>query len=224
MAFKDKFRKAFGRSSSEKIKDNGCKSKIEYYRRGECPRSKYRGPVDPAHRRKLYEWNFAAATAERRRSFDLDLSPCTSLPDTPGAGSEVEDEVAESDPEIEQAVPAPVLCGGTIWLVQPGGNRRELTLPRAGITVSHHEVAPSGSVDTDTSTAVGSTLGSSYGSSVTLKESWDWPVARRDAMTALKDSLTYTVPVTRRISAPEKRCPFPLEDLSRALNAVQIVS
>jgi hypothetical protein len=80
MPFREKVKKAF-RRNSDKPPNN--KPKIEYYRRGECPRSKYRGPVDPEHRRRLYDWTFAAATADRRRSFDLDLSPCTSLPDRP---------------------------------------------------------------------------------------------------------------------------------------------
>lgn len=92
MPFRDKVRKAFRRSSG--TKDDG-KPKIEYYRRGEVPRSKYRGPVDPEHRRQLYAWNFAAATAERTRSFDLDLSPCTSLPEDAHCSDE---EAMDSDP------------------------------------------------------------------------------------------------------------------------------
>jgi hypothetical protein len=78
MTFRDKVRRALGRSL--RPQDDG-KRKIEYYRRGEAPRSKYRGPIDPEHRRQLYAWNFAAATVERNRSFDLNLSPCSSLPD-----------------------------------------------------------------------------------------------------------------------------------------------
>ncbi|KAF4966505.1 hypothetical protein F66182_17965, partial [Fusarium sp. NRRL 66182] len=73
MTFRETVKKAF-RRNSDKDKNNG-KPKIEYYRRGECPRSKYRGPVDPEHRRRLYDWNFETATADRDRSFELDLSP-----------------------------------------------------------------------------------------------------------------------------------------------------
>lgn len=102
MTFRDRFKKAFRRNSEKE--DKNTKPKIEYYRRGECPRSKYRGPVDPEHRRKLYDWNFAAATADRRRSFDLDLSPCTSLPDRPQDESDTsldsDTALSESEPEV----------------------------------------------------------------------------------------------------------------------------
>lgn len=99
-------RKAF-RRNSDKEKSNNGKPKIEYYRRGECPRSKYRGPVDPEHRRRLYDWNFEMATAERVRSFELDLSPCTSLPDQPRDDHDSEattlENVSENEPEIVRA-------------------------------------------------------------------------------------------------------------------------
>ncbi|CRG90831.1 hypothetical protein PISL3812_07877 [Talaromyces islandicus] len=195
MTIRDRFRKAFHRSSTDK--DKNAKPKIEYYRRGECPRSKYRGPVDPEHKRKLYDWNFAAATEDRRRSFDLDLSPCTSLPDSPS-------HTHDSDPEPEMAH-MHVLGGGSI-------------------TVAHHEVAPSGSVDSasDSSTAVASSFGSS---TLTLKESWDWPLAKRDALAPLKESIAWTAPLARRISAPEKSKSKSMavhpEDLRRALHAVR---
>jgi hypothetical protein len=106
MPFKDKVRKAFRRTSASK--DDG-KPKIEYYRRGEVPRSKYRGPVDPEHRRQLYAWNFADATGERNRSFDLDLSPCTSLPDE---GHCSDEDVMDSDPFDERRQRLQVIGGG----------------------------------------------------------------------------------------------------------------
>lgn len=59
-------------------KDDG-KPKIEYYRRSEVPRSKYRGPVDPEHQKRLRAWTFEGAMVERRRSIDLSLSPCASI-------------------------------------------------------------------------------------------------------------------------------------------------
>ncbi|KAL1966233.1 hypothetical protein VTN77DRAFT_4785 [Rasamsonia byssochlamydoides] len=201
MTFRDRIRRAFRRSSSNKENNNG-KPKIEYYRRGEVPRSKYRGPVDPEHRRKLYAWNFADAMADRRRSFDLDLSPCTSIPEQ---APSTDEEVTESEPEVErQRLSVPVPGGGSI-------------------TVSHHEVAPSPSVATgsQSSTAVDP---ESYGSSLTLKESWDWPMTKKDALSSLKEAMRCTSPTRRRTSAPEKRLPFAPEDLSRALNAIQLCS
>jgi hypothetical protein len=102
MTFREKVKKAF-RRNPDKDKNNNGKPKIEYYRRGECPRSKYRGPVDPEHRRKLYDWNFETATADRDRSFELDLSPCTSLPDQPHDDHDSDattlDDVSENGPE-----------------------------------------------------------------------------------------------------------------------------
>lgn len=221
MTFRDRVRKAFRRPSPAKENNNG-KPKVEYYRRGEVPRSKYRGPVDPEHRRQLYAWNFATAMSDRRRSFDLDLSPCTSIPDN---GRSIQEEATESEPEVERRrviVPG----GGTILT---GAVRKEeghrLTVCRAGsISVSHHEVAPSRSVDavSQSSTAIGS---DSYGSSVlTLKESAEWPMTKKDGLKSLKEALRCTSPIRRRISTPEKKLPFAPEDLIRALNAVQICS
>lgn len=205
MTFREKVKKAF-RRNSDKDKNNG-KPKIEYYRRGECPRSKYRGPVDPEHRRKLYDWNFEMATADRDRSFELDLSPCTSLPDQPHDDH-------DSDATTLEDVP-----GNELEVVR---EQHIQSIDSGSITVAHHEVALSGSFDTnsDQSTAVMS----SCHSSLTLKESWDWPVTKRDALGSLKETLAMTAPVTRRISAPEKRLPFDPQELSMALNAVSIVS
>lgn len=200
MTLRDRVKKAFRRNSE---KDKNAKPKIEYYRRGECPRSKYRGPVDPEHRRRLYDWNFAAATEDRRRSFDLDLSPCTSLPDNrPGNESDdTVDDVSEPEPEVARRPPPYEIMGS--------------------ITIAHHENAPSGSFDTnsDQSTAVMSSCGSS---SLTLKESWDWPVTRRDALK--QQSMHFAVPLARRISAPEKRLPLDAHELTTALSAIRIVS
>lgn len=86
-------------------------------------------------------------------------------------------------------------------------------------------MAPSGSVDSasDSSTAVASSFGSS---TLTLKESWDWPLAKRDALAPLKESIAWTAPLARRISAPEKSKSLAVrpDDLRRALRAVRPVS
>ncbi|OKL61493.1 hypothetical protein UA08_03337 [Talaromyces atroroseus] len=201
MPFRERVKRAFRRSSDN---PKNSKPKVEYYRRGECPRSKYRGPVDPEHRRKLYDWTFAAATADRRRSFDLDLSPCTSLPDSP--------QHDDSDNVVhEDAVPEPEVARGPHIQIM------------GSITVAHHEEAPSGSFDTssDQSTAV---MSSCRSSSLTLKDSWDWPATRRGAVSPLKQSPSFTSQEKRRISAPEKRLPFDPQDLRSALTAVRLVS
>ena len=87
MSFRDRVRRVFHRSSvssAPPLKTNRNGVKIEYYRRNEVPNSKFRGPFDPEHQRRLAAWSFQSAMAERPRSSDLSLSPCTSLPDCLG--------------------------------------------------------------------------------------------------------------------------------------------
>lgn len=164
MTFREKVKKAFRRNSEKN--NNNNKPKIEYYRRGECPRSKYRGPVDPEHRRKLYEWNFAAATADRRRSFDLDLSPCTSVP---GRALEESDASMEDDDTVLSESEPHVQIMGLSALAVRRIEKTTLTCCKPGsIRVAHHEDAPSGSFDSDQSTAV---MSSCRSSSLTLKDS-----------------------------------------------------
>lgn len=57
--------------------DGPVKPKIEYYRRHECPPSKFKGPFDRAHQKRLAAWSFEGAMVEKTRSLDLSLSPST---------------------------------------------------------------------------------------------------------------------------------------------------
>lgn len=108
MPFRDKVRRVFHRSSvsaaAPPLKTNRNGVKIEYYRRNEVPNSKFRGPFDPEHQRRLAAWSFQSAMAERPRSSDLSLSPCTSLPDylRPHQGQEQQ---APEDDDDEQMAP-----------------------------------------------------------------------------------------------------------------------
>jgi hypothetical protein len=89
MSLREKVRRVFRRSSSgSKPKDNGIK--IEYYRRHEIPPSKFKGPFDREHQKRLAAWSFPEAQADRPRSPGLSLSPCATLPDylTPRAEEE----------------------------------------------------------------------------------------------------------------------------------------
>lgn len=81
MAFRDKFKRVF-RSNSSKKSNNG-KPKVEYYRRHEVPPSKFRGPFDKEHQKRLAAWSFDGAMAERPRSLDLSLSPCATYDQPP---------------------------------------------------------------------------------------------------------------------------------------------
>lgn len=93
MSLRQKVRRVFQRSGSRsKSKDNGIK--IEYYKRHEIPRSKFKGPFDREHQKKLAAWSFEEAQAERPRSLDLSLSPCTTLPEHLRPRCHDDDEVA----------------------------------------------------------------------------------------------------------------------------------
>lgn len=70
MTFREKVKRVF-RSNSK----NDGKPKVEYYRRHECPPSKFRGPFDRAHQKSLAAWSFQGATVERTRSFEDSVSP-----------------------------------------------------------------------------------------------------------------------------------------------------
>lgn len=74
MNFREKVKRVF-RSRSK----NDGKPKVEYYRRHECPPSKFRGPFDRAHQKSLAAWSFQGAMVERTRSFDDSVSPCTTF-------------------------------------------------------------------------------------------------------------------------------------------------
>ncbi|KAL4908442.1 hypothetical protein BDW74DRAFT_147448 [Aspergillus multicolor] len=78
MSLREKLRKLFGRNKF-KASDTGIK--IVYYRRGEIPPSKFKGPFDKEHQKRLAAWSFDKAQEDRPRSPDLSLSPCTTLPD-----------------------------------------------------------------------------------------------------------------------------------------------
>ena len=79
MPFRARFKKAFGRSGSgSSSSDNTTPSglPIEFYKPGEIPRSKYRGPWNQAHQDKLSSFQFSFG---RRASFQgSDYSPAQS--------------------------------------------------------------------------------------------------------------------------------------------------
>lgn len=85
MPFRDRVKRVFHRSNSASNGNNNGKPNIEYYRRHEVPPSKFRGPFDKEHQKRLAAWSFERAMADRPRSFDLDLSPCATndLPSHP---------------------------------------------------------------------------------------------------------------------------------------------
>lgn len=93
MTLRDRVKRVFHRSNSNSSSNgngngNG-KPKVEYYRRHEVPPSKFKGPFDKEHQKRLAAWSFERAMVDRPRSLDLDLSPCATndLP-APGPSSD----------------------------------------------------------------------------------------------------------------------------------------
>ncbi|PYI11685.1 hypothetical protein BO78DRAFT_99022 [Aspergillus sclerotiicarbonarius CBS 121057] len=205
MNFREKVRKVFRRSSSgssSKSKGNGIK--IEYYKRHEIPRSKFKGPFDREHQRKLAAWSFGEAQAERPRTPDLCLSPCASIPDYLRSHYEEDDDLAPD--QIPTAAP-------------------EVDVTVASPSVHHDEYACGRQGDSGSSSSTAVEAESYSESMMTLYADVD----RVNSIAQLKETVRYTSPVVRAISPPPlspKGCymPFSPEDLTRALNAVQICS
>ncbi|PWY88333.1 hypothetical protein BO70DRAFT_179324 [Aspergillus heteromorphus CBS 117.55] len=205
MNLREKVRRVFrrsssGSSSSSKSKGNGIK--IEYYKRHEIPRSKFKGPFDREHQKRLAAWSFGEAQEERPRSPDLSLSPCATLPDylRPHEDDEdlAPDQIRTAAPEVE------VLVG-------------------AAPTVRHDEYARSRDDDSGSSSSTAVDAASYTDSMMTLYAD----IPRLGSIAHLKETTRYTSPAVRAISPPPlspKGCymPFSPEELTRALHAVQI--
>lgn len=94
MPFRERVKRVFHRSSGSA--DNG-KPKVEYYRRHEVPPSKFRGPFDKDHQKRLAAWSFDRALVERPRSFDLALSPCATYDPNPSDSEDSADIPPDGD-------------------------------------------------------------------------------------------------------------------------------
>lgn len=225
MALRDRFKRVFRRSSltaAPKTNRNGIK--IEYYRRNEVPKSKFKGPFDPEHQKQLAAWSFQTATAERPRSQDLSLSPCTSLPDymrPPQQNRPQEDEEVAPDEVTEEPAPdADVMDSKfSMYLALFIKNIDQLASPTVTQVEDTQRQADGGS---QSSTMVNP---DSYsGSMMTLL-----PENHRDgSICNIKETVRYTSPVLRTASPPPMSpkgaayMPFSPDDLARALNAVQV--
>lgn len=104
MPFRDKVKKAFGKSNDDPSETSSDlsptrskastkkpkKQKVDYpdnvYKPGEIPESKYKGPYDKKHQQKLHAFSFAAAFQGRRKSAQSLYSPMGSrLPSRMGS-------------------------------------------------------------------------------------------------------------------------------------------
>ena len=104
MPFREKVKKAFGKSNEDPSEPNSevsqiqskastkkpKKAKVEYpdnvYKPGEIPESKYKGPYNKAHQQKLHAFSFGNAFQGRRKSEQSLYSPMGSrLPSRVGS-------------------------------------------------------------------------------------------------------------------------------------------
>ncbi|KAJ5138284.1 uncharacterized protein N7515_003132 [Penicillium bovifimosum] len=196
MTFRDTVKRVF------RSKNDG-KPKVEYYRRHECPPSKFKGPFDRAHQKKLAAWSFGGAMIERTRSHELSLSPCATYAGYEGCtGPSDSDDSVSPDDEVD-VDPVPVAQ------VAPAESS-----PRA---------ADSGS---QTSTMINA---SSYsGSTMTLWNDvsiYEIPEDSKESKYYFEESVRYTSPLpamTPCVMSTRKHIPFAPEELARALVAVQL--
>ena len=78
MTFRAKVRKALKGNKSSGDDSSGSPPKrtdIEYYKPGEIPRSKYRGPWNQKHQDQLHAFSFGDAFRDRRKSIPASCSP-----------------------------------------------------------------------------------------------------------------------------------------------------
>ncbi|KAL4939400.1 hypothetical protein BDV06DRAFT_225048 [Aspergillus oleicola] len=200
MNFRERIRKVFGRTKSQET-ESGIK--IVYYRRSEIPPSKFKGPFDKEHQKRLAAWSFEEAQKERPRSPNLSLSPCTTLPDYIST-RDVAEAVQEARPRI------------------PG---RELSVG-ATPAVYHDEFIQDRQATTDSFSSNTAVDPESFSDS-TMTLFLD-PLEDDSAMKP-KGPVRNSAPIIKSVATsplPAKGVtkPFAPEDLTRALNRAQICS
>ncbi|KAJ5758281.1 uncharacterized protein N7511_006975 [Penicillium nucicola] len=194
MNFREKVKRVF------RSKPDG-KPKVEYYRRHECPPSKFRGPFDREHQKRLAAWSFDTATADRPRPQEVSLSPwATDCPapdvllEESGNGDPHEDPSA-SDSDAPESSPRAI----------DSGSQSSTILNPSSYSGSMMTLLNENSI-------------------------YEIPEDLKDPK-AQKESIRYTSPLVRAISPALSPCimsprmqklPFAPEDLTRALIAVQV--
>lgn len=224
MPLRDRFKRVFRRSSLTAPKTNRNGVKIEYYHRNEIPKSKFKGPFDPEHQKQLAAWSFQTAMADRRRSLDLSLSPCTSLPDylrPPQQHQTQEDEEIAPDQVTEEPAPEADVMDSKLSCVL--GQYSNCIDQLASPSVTQVENVEGRQADGGSQSSTMVDPESYSGSMMTLL-----PENQRDnSIFNIKETIRHTSPAPRTASPPPMSpkgayMPFSPEDLTRALNAVQI--
>ncbi|OJJ49080.1 hypothetical protein ASPZODRAFT_91326 [Penicilliopsis zonata CBS 506.65] len=220
MSFRDSFRRVFHRrsnssnpKSNSKGKGNGIK--IEYYRRGEVPRSKFRGPFNPEHQKMLAAWSFENAMGPPRTcSMDLSLSPCATLGENV---CPLDTRMMMADEEVDPLADAAPDATARLFLdavVQPSD---------ASITVSHDEYAPDRQADSGSQSSATAVDPDSFNGSMATLLPEPLDARRRDSIALIKETIRYTSPLPAMSpKAVTPHMPFSPDELARALHAVQL--
>ncbi|EPS33143.1 hypothetical protein POX_a01860 [Penicillium oxalicum] len=223
MSFRDRVKRVFRRPSAGKTEKHG-RPKVEYYRRGEIPPSKFKGPFDKEHQRRLAAWSFDGAMADRPRPSDLSLSPCATYDLPPNDSLGPLDPLDSDEYDLSPDVP-----------IDPGLTDADADASGPDVMLASLDLSRP-TVGSQSSTAVNSNSESYSGSLMTLLPD-DHPVhfadPSDDPIALLKESIRYTSPIVRAMSpaaspypisprGKSKGLPFSPEDLTRALIAVQV--
>ncbi|KAJ5679881.1 hypothetical protein N7462_008125 [Penicillium macrosclerotiorum] len=213
MTFRDKVKRVFHRSSASRDCNNG-RPKVEYYRRHEVPPSKFRGPFDKEHQKRLAAWSFDGAMAARERSLDLSLSPCATY-DGPSPFDD-SDDTGDISPDDDGVALDPARADFADSISSSVPDLVDSSRPTNAGSQSSTIVNPE--------SFSGSMMTLLPETSVSVYEIPEDPIAQ------LKESIRYTSPIVRALSpatpyamSPRgKHQPFSPEDLTRALIAVQV--
>ncbi|CAI7599469.1 hypothetical protein PCG10_004722 [Penicillium crustosum] len=199
MTFREKVKRVF-RSS----KKDG-KPKIEYYRRHECPPSKFRGPFDRAHQKSLAAWSFQGAMVERTRSFEISVSPCATYEGCDGYSGPSDSDNSVSPDDVDPATSHPEAPAESSPRGPDSGSQSSTVVDPASYNGSMMTLINEGSI-------------------------YEIPEDSKDPKFFLKESIRYSSPLVHAISpaltpcvmSARKDLPFNPEDLARALIAVQV--
>ncbi|KAJ5220480.1 hypothetical protein N7468_009684 [Penicillium chermesinum] len=219
MTFREKVKRVFHRSSSSESQASG-KPKVEYYRRHEVPPSKFRGPFDKEHQKRLAAWSFERATVDRTRSLDLSLSPCATANDCLcDAGSIVSLAI---DPGMLQPLEHGKFRCSQCLAVSRGVSDSPISPLCPELSDLPDLIYPTDE-GSQSDSAPTSNHESYSGSMMTLQEGSVYELSE-DPVYQFKESIRYTSPIARAKTPvspcpmpPSKHLPFSPEDLTRAL-------
>ncbi|EKV07042.1 Peroxidase family protein [Penicillium digitatum] len=199
MTFREKVKRVF-RSSK-----NTAKPKIEYYRRHECPPSKFRGPFDRAHQKSLAAWSFQGAMVERPRSFEVSLSPFATCEGSDGYSGPSESDNSVSPEDVDPVSSNPEIPAESSPRGPGSGSQSSTIVDPSSYNGSMMTLINEGSI-------------------------YEIPEDSKDPKFFLKESIRYSSPLVHAISpaltpcviSARKHLPFAPEDLARALIAIQV--